>query len=175
MSIQSEITRITDAKNDIISSLQNKGSIIESGASIDTIAPFIDALSSGGFQLIRSATFHGSGTQFIMSLDGVDMVNDDWMILTRIQTIDGTTAFPNMVVSNSNSFGIGNTSIIVNTGDGNLKGVMMVRPTYFWSVGGVEHNYTFPTLREANYCGFYKGFSANFAIAENSVMLLYKA
>ena len=48
MSIQSEITRIEKAKNDIITSLQNKGSDIETGSNIDVIPPFIDKLSMGG-------------------------------------------------------------------------------------------------------------------------------
>ena len=78
MSIQSEITRIEKAKNDIITSLQNKGSDIETGSNIDVIPPFIDKLSTGGSNnyedLINKPELNGVTLEGNKTLDQVGVL-----------------------------------------------------------------------------------------------------
>lgn len=90
MSIASEIERIENARNDIITSLQNKGSEIETGAKIDTIAPFITALNSGGGNIVlkaQASCTSDNPSQFKCDIgEAFDFTKENWFIIGRIST-----------------------------------------------------------------------------------------
>ena len=48
MSVQSEITRLASAKNDIATAITNKGVTVPSGTKLDGMAALIDQIKSGG-------------------------------------------------------------------------------------------------------------------------------
>lgn len=72
MSIQSEITRLTDAKTAIITALTNKGVTVPDGAKVPDFAALIDAIEAGGNIRVKqgSVTFAETSTYY-------RFVNDD--------------------------------------------------------------------------------------------------
>ena len=48
MSIQTELTRLTNAKNAIVSAIEGKGVDVPSGAKLDALAALVEAIQAGG-------------------------------------------------------------------------------------------------------------------------------
>ena len=75
MSISSEITRITNAKNAIASAISSKGVIVPSGAKIDDMPALIDDISGGNYQS-KSVTYTSNGTATITPDAGYDALSE---------------------------------------------------------------------------------------------------
>lgn len=67
MSISSEITRISNAKTEIVESIANKGVAVPSGTKIDGMAALIDSIQTGGaaVQPSKALTVTSNGTTTI--------------------------------------------------------------------------------------------------------------
>ena len=76
MSISSEITRITNAKNAIASAISSKGVIVPSGAKIDDMPALIDDISGGGNYQSKSVTYTSNGTDTITPDAGYDALSE---------------------------------------------------------------------------------------------------
>lgn len=89
MSIQTQITRISNAKTDIVSAIQSHGVSVPSGTKLDALAPYIRSISSntGGF---TSNDFTYSGTYQLLD-DG----NGNW----RLRFLTGGTFRPKKAIS----------------------------------------------------------------------------
>ena len=75
MSINSEITRISNAKTAIAESIANKGVTVPSGTKIDGMATLIDSIQTGGGApslQSKSVTYTSNGTATITPDDGYD-------------------------------------------------------------------------------------------------------
>lgn len=76
MSIQTELTRIINAKAAIKTAIEGKGVTVPSGAKLDALAALIESIQAGGggadispFESIRCGTF--VGTAKTITIDGV--------------------------------------------------------------------------------------------------------
>ncbi len=76
MSISSEITRITNAKNAIAAAISAKGVIVPSGAKIDDMPALIDDISGGGNYQSKSVTYTSNGTATITPDAGYDALSE---------------------------------------------------------------------------------------------------
>ena len=73
MSVQSEITRLENAKNSISTAITNKGVTVPSGTKLDGMAALIGNIESGGANLqTKSVTYIENGTNTITPDDGYD-------------------------------------------------------------------------------------------------------
>ena len=74
MSVQSEITRLENAKNSISTAITNKGVTVPSGTKLDGMATLIDSISGvGGANLqTKSVTYTSNGTATITPDAGYD-------------------------------------------------------------------------------------------------------
>ena len=73
MSVQSEITRLENAKNSISTAITNKGVTVPSGTKLDGMAALIGNIESGGANLqTKSVTYTANGTATITPDDGYD-------------------------------------------------------------------------------------------------------
>ena len=73
MSVQSEITRLENAKNSISTAITNKGVTVPSGTKLDGMAALIGNIESGGANLqTKSVTYTANGTDTITPDDGYD-------------------------------------------------------------------------------------------------------
>ena len=73
MSVQSEITRLENAKNSISTAITNKGVTVPSGTKLDGMAVLIGSIESGGANLqTKSVTYTANGTNTITPDDGYD-------------------------------------------------------------------------------------------------------
>ena len=75
MSINSEITRISNAKTAIAESIANKGVTVPSGTKIDGMATLIDSIQTGGGTpslQSKSVTYTANGTNTITPDEGYD-------------------------------------------------------------------------------------------------------
>ena len=73
MSVQSEITRLENAKNSISTAITNKGVTVPSGTKLDGMAALIGNIESGGANLqTKSVTYTAYGTNSITPDDGDD-------------------------------------------------------------------------------------------------------
>lgn len=177
MSIQSEITRIEDARNDIITSLQSKGSDIETGAKIDTIASFITALSTGGGSIVLKAQATASTNnpaQFKCDIgEAFDFTKDNWFIIGRLFT--SSTSGLTLYVSNNSNLNVFDAKAIgsVKQSSGtNQQGTFIVKSDGgIITINGDAHGGTKPT-DSYRYFGFYNTLG-NTNISANSTMQLY--
>lgn len=67
MSIQSQITRIKNAKNDILSTLEEKGVIVPSGVLLDDVADLIKQIS--GSDVYLTSEIDGETTDVNLSIE----------------------------------------------------------------------------------------------------------
>ena len=73
MSVQSEITRLENAKNSISTAITNKGVAVPSGTKLDGMAALIGNIESGGANLqTKSVTYTANGTATITPDEGYD-------------------------------------------------------------------------------------------------------
>ena len=73
MSVQSEITRLENAKNSISTAITNKGVTVPSGTKLDGMAALIGSIESGGANLqTKSVTYTANGTDTITPDAGYD-------------------------------------------------------------------------------------------------------
>ena len=73
MSVQSEITRLENAKNSISTAITNKGVTVPSGTKLDGMAVLIGSIESGGANLqSKSVTYTSNGTNTITPDEGYD-------------------------------------------------------------------------------------------------------
>ena len=73
MSVQSEITRLENAKNSISTAITNKGVTVPSGTKLDGMAVLIGSIESGGANLqTKSVTYTANGTATITPDEGYD-------------------------------------------------------------------------------------------------------
>ena len=73
MSVQSEITRLENAKNSISTAITNKGVTVPSGTKLDGMAALIGNIESGGANLqTKSVTYTSNGTATVTPDDGYD-------------------------------------------------------------------------------------------------------
>ena len=73
MSVQSEITRLENAKNSISTAITNKGVTVPSGTKLDGMAVLIGSIESGGANLqTKAVTYTANGTDTITPDDGYD-------------------------------------------------------------------------------------------------------
>ena len=73
MSVQSEITRLENAKNSISTAITNKGVTVPSGTKLDGMAVLIGSIESGGANLqTKSVTYTSNGTATITPDAGYD-------------------------------------------------------------------------------------------------------
>ena len=73
MSVQSEITRLENAKNSISTAITNKGVTVPSGTKLDGMAALIGNIESGGANLqTKSVTYTSNGTATITPDAGYD-------------------------------------------------------------------------------------------------------
>ena len=73
MSVQSEITRLENAKNSISTAITNKGVTVPSGTKLDGMAALIGSIESGGANLqTKSVTYTANGTATITPDEGYD-------------------------------------------------------------------------------------------------------
>ena len=73
MSVQSEITRLENAKNSISTAITNKGVTVPSGTKLDGMAVLIGSIESGGANLqTKSVTYTANGTATITPDAGYD-------------------------------------------------------------------------------------------------------
>ena len=73
MSVQSEITRLENAKNSISTAITNKGVTVPSGTKLDGMAALIGNIESGGANLqTKSVTYTANGTATITPDAGYD-------------------------------------------------------------------------------------------------------
>ena len=73
MSVQSEITRLENAKNSISTAITNKGVTVPSGTKLDGMAVLIGSIESGGANLqTKAVTYTANGTNTITPDDGYD-------------------------------------------------------------------------------------------------------
>lgn len=56
MSIQEQISRISDAKNDIVNSIQSKGVSVPDGTKIDALPTYVDAIATANLQSNKTVT-----------------------------------------------------------------------------------------------------------------------
>lgn len=177
MSIQSEITRIEDARNDIITSLQSKGSDIETGAKIDTIASFITALSTGGGSIVLKAQATASTNnpaQFKCDIGkAFDFTKDNWFIIGRLFT--SSTSGLTLYVSNNSNLNVFDARAIgsVKQSKGsNQQGTFIVTSDgSIITINGDIISGTKPDV-SYRYFGFYNTLG-NTNISTNSTMQLY--
>lgn len=177
MSIQSEITRIEEARNDIITSLQDKGSDIETGAKIDTIAPFITALSTGGGSIVlkaQASATTNNPTQFKCDIgEAFDFTKENWFIIGRISTSSssGLTLWlspdSNFIVNTARAIGTIKQSTAINQ-----QGTFIVTSdATINTIDGVEIAGTKPT-NSYRYFGFFN-ILGNTNILSGSTLQLY--
>lgn len=177
MSIQSEISRIETAKNDIITSLQNKGSDIETGSNIDVIPSFIDKLSAGGSLVMKatSSTIADNPKQFVCNInEKYDLTKKNWFILGRIKL--SAIGALNIYFSNSITLSIVNAKLIgtINSIDStNMQGTFLIKPTGFLdTLDGNEVAATIPA-ESYQYFGFYNPLGTNTNILTGSTIQFY--
>ena len=73
MSVQSEITRLENAKNSISTAITNKGVAVPSGTKLDGMAALIGSIESSGSNLqTKSVTYTENGMNAITPDDGYD-------------------------------------------------------------------------------------------------------
>ena len=177
MSIQSEITRIEEARDDIITSLQNKGSDIETGAKIDTIAPFITALSTGGGSIVlkaQASATTNNPAQFKCDIgNAFDFTKDNWFIIGRLFT--SSTSGLTLYVSNNSNLNVFDARAIgtvkQSTGT-NQQGTFIIKSNAnIITINGDTLGGTKPT-DSYRYFGFYNTLG-NTNILTNSTIQLY--
>lgn len=177
MSIQSEITRIETAKNDIITSLQNKGSDIETGSNIDVIPSFIDKLSAGGSLVMKatSTAIADNPKQFVCNIkEKYDLTKKNWFILGKMKlSAVGST---NIYFSPTQTLNIVTAKLIgsIKSRDGtNMQGTFLIKPTGFLdTLDGEEVIATIPT-DSYQYFGFYNPLGSNTNILTGSTIQFY--
>lgn len=177
MSIQSEITRIEDARNDIITSLQSKGSDIETGAKIDTIAPFITALSTGGGSIVLKAqatATTNNPAQFKCDIGkAFDFTRDNWFIVGRLFT--SSTSGLTLYVSNNSNLNVFDAramgSVKQSTGTNQQGTFIVTSDGNIITINGDIVSSTKPDT-SYRYFGFYNTLS-NTNILTNSTIQLY--
>ena len=76
MSVSSEITRITNAKNAIASAISSKGVIVPSGTKIDDMSNLIDDISGGGNYQSKSVTYTSNGIAKVTPDAGYDALSE---------------------------------------------------------------------------------------------------
>lgn len=76
MSIQSEITRIANAKSDIADAIEDKGVTVPSDAMIDDMPSYIAQIEQGGNDLVVTETIDQVHGGTIIEITGVDLSND---------------------------------------------------------------------------------------------------
>lgn len=176
MSIASEIERIENARNDIITSLQNKGSEIETGAKIDTIAPFITALNSGGGNIVlkaQASSATNNPTQFKCDIgEAFDFTKENWFIIGRISTssTSGLTLWlspdSNFIVNTARSIGTVKQSSAVNQ-----QGTFIVTSNAtINTIDGVEIAGTKPT-DSYRYFGFFSILGSTNILSGSTIQL----
>lgn len=177
MSIQSEITRIETAKNDIITSLQNKGSDIETGSNIDVIPSFIDKLSTGGSLVMKatSTAIADNPKQFICNIkEKYDLTKKNWFILGRIKL--SSIGSLNIYFSPTPTLSIITAKLIgsINRSDStNLQGTFLIKSTGFLdTLDGEEVVATIPE-ESYQYFGFYNPLGTNTTISTGSTIQFY--
>ena len=177
MSIQSEINRIETAKNDIITSLQNKGSDIETGSNIDVIPSFIDKLSAGGSLVMKatSTAIADNPKQFICNIkEKYDLTKKNWFILGRIKLSAAGTS--NIYFSPTQTLSIATAKLIgsiKSTDSANMEGTFLIKPTGFLdTLDGEEVIATIPT-DSYQYFGFYNPLGSNTNILTGSTIQFY--
>lgn len=177
MSIQSEITRIEDARNDIITSLQSKGSDIETGAKIDTIASFITALSTGGGSIVLKAQATATTdnpAQFKCDIgEAFDFTKENWFIIGRIST--SSSSGLTLYVSPDSNFTV-NTALAIgsvkqSSGENQQGTFIITSDATINTINGDEIAGTKPT-NSYRYFGFFSIFG-NTNILSGSTIKLY--
>lgn len=177
MSIQSEITRIETAKNDIITSLQSKGSDIETGSNIDVIPSFIDKLSTGGSIVMKatSTAIADKPKQFICDIkEKYDLTKKNWFILGRIKL--SAIGSINIYFSPTQTLSLVTAKLIgsINTRDSTtMEGTFLIKPTGFLdTLDGKEIVATIPA-ESYQYFGFYNPLGTNTNILTGSTIQFY--
>ena len=100
MSVQSEITRIEQAKSDIISAIEAKGVDVPSNASIDDLAALVSEISQGGMPQKSINYYYPSGgsENYSFNVQGYDSSISDvdiymnGMLLTEYDEYDISTS-----------------------------------------------------------------------------------
>lgn len=76
MSILSEITRITNAKNAIATAISDKGVTVPGGAKIEDMPALIDDISGGGNYQSKSVTYTSNGIDKVTPDAGYDALSE---------------------------------------------------------------------------------------------------
>lgn len=178
MSIQSEITRIEGARNNIITALQEKGSDIQTGAKIDTIAPFVSDLNTSGGNLVLKAfnvATNDNPSQLVCDIgEPFDFTKKNWIIIGRL--FSSSTVGITLYVSNSATFNLTNVKgigSIKQSSGSNQQGTFIVKPTgtTIYTINGDEVEGTIPA-ESYRYFGVYNAFGSVNILA-NTVFYLY--
>lgn len=117
MSIASEIERLQAAKNDIATSLTNRGAIVPEDARIDEYAPIIDGLQGGGNYQEKKVT-PSNEYQVITPDDGYDALSKVMVVETPLEekTVTPTTTDV-IVMPEGENVGLSKVTV---AGDNNL-------------------------------------------------------
>lgn len=91
MSIQTELTRITNAKTAIKTAIEGKGVTVPAGTLLDGMASLIDSIPAGSTPSLqsKSVTYTANGTDTITPDDGYDGLSSVDV------TVDVSGGFPN--------------------------------------------------------------------------------
>lgn len=177
MSIQSEINRIETAKNNIITSLQNKGSDIKTGSNIDVIPSFIDKLSTGGSLVVKatSTAIADNPKQFVCNIkEKFDLTKKNWFILGRMKL--SASGSSNIYFSPTQTLSIVTAKLIgtIKSKDSpNMEGTFLIKPTGFLdTLDGEEIVATIPA-ESYQYFGFYNPLGSNTNILTGSTIQFY--
>src|SRR5574344_739266 len=101
MSIQTELTRITNAKNAIVSAIEGKGVTVPDGTLLDGMAALIESIQTGGgvTEPYVEETYNSSGDLTAVVLHGHSKIRNNAFYscssLTSITIPDGVTRIGN--------------------------------------------------------------------------------